>query len=42
MKELELRKDLDNMFFLIPGYGAQGGTAEDVAIIFKRWKWWSC
>ena len=23
------------MFFLIPGYGAQGGTAEDVALYLK-------
>src|SRR3712207_2024929 len=28
---LEIRKKLKNMFFLIPGYGAQGGTAKDVA-----------
>jgi orotidine 5''-phosphate decarboxylase, subfamily 2 len=27
----ELRKKYKNMFFLIPGYGAQGGKAEDVA-----------
>ena len=24
------------MFFLIPGYGAQGGTAEDVAIYLNN------
>ena len=24
------------MFFLIPGYGAQGGAAEDVAIYLKN------
>jgi len=24
------------MFFLIPGYGAQGGTAEDVALYLKN------
>ena len=29
---LKMRKDLENMFFLIPGYGAQGGGAKDVAI----------
>ena len=29
---LKMRKDLKNMFFLIPGYGAQGGAADDVAI----------
>lgn len=27
----KIRQDLDKMFFLIPGYGAQGGKAEDVA-----------
>ncbi len=32
---IELRKSLDSMFFLIPGYGAQGGTAEDVALYLK-------
>ena len=32
---IKLRKDLDKMFFLIPGYGAQGGTAEDVALYLK-------
>jgi orotidine-5'-phosphate decarboxylase len=33
---LELRKSLDKMFFLIPGYGAQGGKAEDVALYLKN------
>ena len=28
----EIRKRYENMFFLIPGYGAQGGKAEDVAL----------
>ena len=32
---MELRKSLDRMFFLIPGCGAQGGTAEDVALYLK-------
>lgn len=32
----ELRQKLGNMFFLIPGYGAQGGTAEDVALYLKE------
>ena len=32
---IELRKSLDKMFFLIPGYGAQGGKAEDVALYLK-------
>lgn len=30
-----IRESLNNMFFLIPGYGAQGGTAEDVARYLK-------
>lgn len=29
-----LRKHFPNMFFLIPGYGAQGGKAEDIALGF--------
>ena len=29
-----LRKRLEHTFFLVPGYGAQGGTAEDVAYAF--------
>lgn len=29
-----LRKQMPNTFFLVPGYGAQGGTAEDVAYAF--------
>ena len=29
---IEIRKRFKNMFFLIPGYGAQGGKAEDVAL----------
>ncbi|WP_027626761.1 orotidine-5'-phosphate decarboxylase [Clostridium lundense] len=33
---IELRKGLDTMFFLIPGYGAQGGKAEDVALYLKN------
>jgi orotidine-5'-phosphate decarboxylase len=32
---IEIRKKLHNMFFLIPGYGAQGGAAKDVAIYLK-------
>ncbi|WP_040212860.1 orotidine-5'-phosphate decarboxylase, partial [Clostridium polynesiense] len=32
---LKLRKNLHSMFFLIPGYGAQGGKAEDVALYLK-------
>lgn len=27
----EIRAMLDSTFFLIPGYGAQGGKAEDIA-----------
>lgn len=32
----ELRQTLDNTFFLIPGYGAQGGKAEDVALYLNN------
>jgi orotidine-5'-phosphate decarboxylase len=32
---IELRERFKNMFFLIPGYGAQGGAANDVAIYLK-------
>ncbi|EYE87970.1 orotidine 5'-phosphate decarboxylase [Fervidicella metallireducens AeB] len=32
----ELRERCEKMFFLIPGYGAQGGTAKDVAILLKN------
>ena len=31
----ELRKVMPNAYFLIPGYGAQGGKAEDIALGFK-------
>lgn len=30
----ELRKELPHTFFLVPGYGAQGGTADDIAGAF--------
>jgi orotidine-5'-phosphate decarboxylase len=30
-----LRKLMPNTFFLVPGYGAQGGTAEDLAVCFN-------
>lgn len=33
---LKLRKNLKNIFFLIPGYGAQGGTAEDISVYLKK------
>lgn len=33
---IEIRKSLSNMFFLIPGYGAQGGAADDVAIYLNN------
>jgi orotidine-5'-phosphate decarboxylase len=33
---IELRGDFKNMFFLIPGYGAQGGAANDVAIYLRK------
>ena len=32
----EIRDRYKDMFFLIPGYGAQGGTAEDVAIYLNN------
>ena len=32
----EMRDKLDTMPFLIPGYGAQGGTAKDVAAYLKN------
>ncbi len=32
---IEIRNKLDSTFFLIPGYGAQGGKAEDVALYLK-------
>lgn len=31
-----IRSRYSDMFFLIPGYGAQGGTAEDVALYLKN------
>lgn len=33
---IKLRSDLNKMFFLIPGYGAQGGKAEDVALYLHQ------
>lgn len=33
---IEIRNKLDSTFFLIPGYGAQGGKAEDVALYLKN------
>ncbi|GAA0077692.1 orotidine-5'-phosphate decarboxylase [Clostridium sp. CTA-5] len=32
----ELRRRFNSMFFLIPGYGAQGGKAEDVAMYLNN------
>jgi orotidine-5'-phosphate decarboxylase len=32
----QLRNKLKSTFFLIPGYGAQGGSAEDVALYLKN------
>lgn len=32
----EIRKRYNNMFFLIPGYGAQGGKADDVAVYLNN------
>lgn len=32
----ELRKIMNNNYFLVPGYGAQGGRAEDIAACFNE------
>lgn len=32
----EVRESLDSTFFLIPGYGAQGGKTEDIALYLKE------
>lgn len=32
----ELREKMPNTFFLVPGYGAQGGQAQDVALAFDK------
>ncbi|MGN0550875.1 MAG: orotidine-5'-phosphate decarboxylase [Acutalibacteraceae bacterium] len=32
----ELRAELKSTFFLVPGYGAQGGTADDIAGAFDK------
>ena len=32
----KLRKRMSHTFFLVPGYGAQGGTAEDIAGFFDK------
>lgn len=32
----ELRKRMPNTFFLVPGYGKQGATANDVAVNFDK------
>ncbi len=32
----KLREALPHTFFLIPGYGAQGGTAKDIALCFDK------
>ena len=31
----EIREKYKNMFFLIPGYGAQGATGDDIAVSFE-------
>lgn len=33
---VKIRNNYKNMFFLIPGYGAQGGKAEDVALYLSK------
>ena len=35
---LLIRKEHPHLFFLIPGYGAQGGKAEDLAVCFENGK----
>ena len=32
----EIRKAYPKLFFLIPGYGAQGGSADDAALLLRR------
>lgn len=32
----ELRGEMPHTFFLVPGYGSQGGTAKDVALAFDK------
>jgi orotidine-5'-phosphate decarboxylase len=32
----EIRKHYSNLFFLIPGYGAQGGAADDAALLLRE------
>jgi len=32
----EIRKKYSNLFFLIPGYGAQGGAADDAALLLRE------
>jgi orotidine-5'-phosphate decarboxylase len=32
---VELRVELPNVWFLVPGYGAQGGTAADVRAAYR-------
>ena len=31
-----IRQEFPKLFFLIPGYGAQGGAADDLAVCFDR------
>jgi orotidine-5'-phosphate decarboxylase len=35
-ESVEIRKKLQNLFLLIPGYGAQGGAAEDAALLLRN------
>jgi orotidine-5'-phosphate decarboxylase len=32
----EIRRKYSNLFFLIPGYGAQGGAAGDAALLLRE------
>jgi orotidine-5'-phosphate decarboxylase len=33
---VEIRKNYSGLFFLIPGYGAQGGAADDAALLLRE------
>ena len=33
---VEIRKQYSNLFFLIPGYGTQGGAADDAALLLRE------
>jgi orotidine-5'-phosphate decarboxylase len=35
-KAVAIRAERPNLFFLIPGYGAQGGAAEDASLLLRN------